>query len=81
MLDSSGRLVDAKVTWTRTIVPGPMPQCGYFAQPDKPVQMPLDGPLLPAELDRRNQLPGQQRRHHGVFADGGARRQGPGASG
>jgi hypothetical protein len=49
MLDSSGRLVDARVTWVRTIVAGPMPQCGYFAQPDKPARMPLDGPLLPAD--------------------------------
>jgi hypothetical protein len=49
MLDTSGRLVDAKVTWVRTIVPGPAPQCGYFVQPDVPVRMPLDGPLLPAD--------------------------------
>ncbi|ULN41164.1 hypothetical protein MI149_26760 [Mycolicibacterium crocinum] len=49
MLDSSGRLVDAIVTWTRTIVAGPQPGCGYFVQPDTPVRMPLDGPLLPAD--------------------------------
>jgi hypothetical protein len=53
MLDPSGRLVDANVTWIRTIVPGPTPQCGYFIQsdsrPDSAVRMPLDGPLLPAE--------------------------------
>lgn len=49
MLDNTGHVVDAKVTWTRRIVPGPQPQCGYFTQPDTPVQMPLDGPLLPAE--------------------------------
>ena len=49
MLDSSGHVVDAKVTWTRRTAPGPRPQCGYFAQPDTPVLMPLDGPLLPAE--------------------------------
>jgi hypothetical protein len=49
MLDSSGRLIDARVTWVRTIVPGPMPQCGYFAQPDKPAHLILDGPLLPAD--------------------------------
>jgi hypothetical protein len=30
-------------------VQGPAPQCGYFVQPDAPVRMPLDGPLLPAE--------------------------------
>ena len=49
MLDSSGRLVNATVTWVRTIVPGPTPRCGYFAQPDKPARLVLDGPLLPAD--------------------------------
>ncbi|OSC40588.1 hypothetical protein [Mycobacterium decipiens] len=49
MFDSSGRLVDAKVTWVRTIVAGPTPQCGYFAQPDRPARLILDGPLLPAD--------------------------------
>ncbi|WP_167380173.1 hypothetical protein [Mycobacterium scrofulaceum] len=49
MLDSSGRLVRARVTWVRTIVPGPIPRCGYFAQPDKPARLVLDGPLLPAD--------------------------------
>ncbi|MEO3758445.1 hypothetical protein ABGB19_09190 [Mycobacterium sp. B14F4] len=49
MLDSSGRVVDAKVTWVRSIAQGPAPQCGYLVQPDAPVRMPLDGPLLPAD--------------------------------
>lgn len=49
MLDSSGRLVKARVTWVRTIAPGPMPQCGYFAQPDRPARLILNGPLLPAD--------------------------------
>jgi len=49
MIDSSGRLINARVTWIRTIAPGPMPQCGYFAQPDKPARLVLDGPLLPAD--------------------------------
>lgn len=49
MLDMTGRLLDAKVTWVRTIRPGPTPNCGYLAQTDAPVNMPLDGPLLPAE--------------------------------
>lgn len=49
MIDSSGRLIPARVTWVRTIMPGPMPHCGYFAQPDKPARMALDGPLLPAD--------------------------------
>ncbi|MGB3484556.1 MAG: hypothetical protein WBB07_20360 [Mycobacterium sp.] len=49
VLDMSGRLADAQVTWVRSIRPGPTPQCGYLAQPDQPVEMPLDGPLLPAD--------------------------------
>ncbi|WP_235632229.1 hypothetical protein [Mycolicibacterium rutilum] len=49
MLDSAGRVVDAKVTWVRSITPGPAPNCGYLVQPDAPVRMPLDGPLLPAD--------------------------------
>lgn len=49
MLDSTGRVVDAKVTWVRTITEGPAPNCGYLVQPDAPVRMPLDGPLLPAD--------------------------------
>jgi hypothetical protein len=49
MFDSSGRLIPARVTWIRSIKPGPMPRCGYFAQPDKPARMVLDGPLLPAD--------------------------------
>ena len=49
MLDSSGRVVDADVTWVRSIAAGPRPQCGYFVGPDEPARMPLDGPLLPAE--------------------------------
>ena len=49
MFDNRGHVVDAKVTWVRTIVPGPSPRCGYFVEPDAPVRMPLDGPLLPAD--------------------------------
>jgi hypothetical protein len=49
MLDMSGRLIDAKVTWVRSIVAGPHPHCGYFVAPDAPVRMALDGPLLPAD--------------------------------
>lgn len=49
MLDTSGRLVDANVTWVRTITPGPQAGCGYFVQPGVPVRMPLDGPMLPAD--------------------------------
>ncbi|HUM00243.1 MAG TPA: hypothetical protein VLU24_12700 [Mycobacterium sp.] len=49
MLDATGHVVDAKVTWVRTIAAGPEPQCGYFVQTDKPARMPLDGPLLPAD--------------------------------
>jgi hypothetical protein len=49
ILDSSGRLADAQVSWVRTIEPGPVPQCGYLVQPDRPAQLGLDGPLLPAD--------------------------------
>jgi hypothetical protein len=49
MIDMSGRLLDAKVTWVRFTRPGPTPQCGYLVQPDAPVRIPLDGPLLPAD--------------------------------
>lgn len=49
MLNSAGQLVDARVTWVRTIKPGPVPQCGYFAQPGQPTRLILDGPLLPAD--------------------------------
>jgi len=49
MIDMSGRLLPAKVTWVRTIKPGPVPNCGYLAQTDAGVRLPLDGPLLPSE--------------------------------
>jgi hypothetical protein len=49
MLDMSGHVVDAKVTWVRSIVVGPEPHCGYLVQPDFPVSMRLNGPLLPAD--------------------------------
>ncbi|ORW42990.1 hypothetical protein AWB90_00765 [Mycobacterium paraense] len=49
MIDGTGRVINARVTWIRAIAPGPMPQCGYFAQPDKPARLVLDGPLLPAD--------------------------------
>ncbi len=49
MLDPSGHVVDALVTWVRAIRAGPEPNCGYLVQPDFPVRMPLDGPLLPAD--------------------------------
>jgi hypothetical protein len=49
MLDHAGRLTDAKVTWVRTVVAGPVPRCGYLVQPELPVRLGLDGPLLPAD--------------------------------
>ncbi|MCG5432787.1 hypothetical protein LV457_10870 [Mycobacterium sp. MYCO198283] len=49
MLDNSGRLFPALVTWTRSIAPGPEPGCGYLIQPGRSVTMRLDGPLLPAD--------------------------------
>ncbi|MET0455494.1 MAG: hypothetical protein ABW137_26945, partial [Mycobacterium sp.] len=44
-----GTLVAAQVTWVRHTLIGPKPQCGYLVQPDAPVRMPLDGPMLPTE--------------------------------
>lgn len=49
VIDRTGHVVDALVTWVRALREGPAPQCGYLVQPDRPVTMPLDGPLLPAE--------------------------------
>jgi hypothetical protein len=49
MLDRTGRLTEGRVTWVRTIVGGPVPQCGYFVQPELPARLALDGPLLPAD--------------------------------
>jgi hypothetical protein len=49
MLDNTGRVVDADVTWVRRTVAGPRPQCGYFVDSDSLIRMPLDGPLLPAD--------------------------------
>ena len=48
-LDANGRLVDAQVTWVRAMKPGPVPQCGYLVQPDHPIEISLDGPLLPTD--------------------------------
>lgn len=49
MFDSTGGILPAKVTWVRSIVPGPDATCGYLVQPDTPVRVPLDGPMLPSE--------------------------------
>src|SRR6202046_5001728 len=48
-LDSKGRLVEAQVTWVRAMAPGSVPQCGCLVQPDRPVEIGLDGPLLPTD--------------------------------
>ncbi|MGI9123878.1 MAG: hypothetical protein ACR2JM_03885, partial [Mycobacterium sp.] len=37
MFDAAGRVVDANVTWVRRTAPGPLPQCGYLVEPDRPV--------------------------------------------
>ena len=49
MFTSAGRLTDAQVTWVRSLVAGPVPQCGYLVQPDQPATLGLDGPLLPSD--------------------------------
>src|ERR1700761_2290614 len=46
-LDSKGRLADAQVTWVRAMAAGQVAPCGYLVQPDRPVEVGLDGPLLP----------------------------------
>ncbi len=48
-LNTQGRLVDAQVTWVRAMTPGPVPHCGYLVQPDHPIEIGLDGPLLPTD--------------------------------
>ena len=49
MFTSAGKIVDAQVTWVRTVIAGPVPRCGYLVQPDRPTTLALDGPLLPAD--------------------------------
>lgn len=49
MLTNTGTVTDAQVTWVRSLVPGPVPHCGYLIQPDRPATLALDGPLLPAD--------------------------------
>ncbi|WP_125078740.1 hypothetical protein [Mycobacterium sp. P7213] len=49
MLTNTGTVADAQVTWVRSLVPGPVPHCGYLIQPDRPATLALDGPLLPAD--------------------------------
>ena len=50
MLDNHGRLVDAKVTWVRTIVQGPRSaDADTSSSRTCRSRMPLDGPLLPAD--------------------------------
>ncbi|MBD0324069.1 MAG: hypothetical protein ICV72_11890 [Aldersonia sp.] len=43
-LDDQGRLVQASVTWTRSIPQGPDPDCGFRVS--EPTSVPLDGPLM-----------------------------------
>lgn len=49
MLNSSGQLIQAKVSWVRAIEAGPLPHCGYFTEIDRPARLALNGPLLPAD--------------------------------
>ena len=43
MIDDTGRVVDAEVTFTRRIPEGTDPQCG--TRVEQPTELPLDGPL------------------------------------
>ncbi|NLE79790.1 MAG: hypothetical protein GX610_09450 [Rhodococcus sp.] len=45
MLDDSGKLVDADVTWVRTIPKGQTPNCGNQVDGPGFTNIPLDGPL------------------------------------
>ncbi|MUM19570.1 hypothetical protein FZI91_21020 [Mycobacterium sp. CBMA271] len=47
MLDRNGHLLDAQVTWVRSLSEGPVGGCGYLVQSLE--TMPLSGPLLPAD--------------------------------
>jgi len=49
VVDGSRLVFDPNGSWAGWILPGPAPQCGYLVQPDFPVSMRLDGPLLPAD--------------------------------
>lgn len=49
MFTTTGTVVDAQVTWVRSLVAGPVPRCGYLVQQDRPATLALDGPLLPAD--------------------------------
>ena len=75
MLDVSGHVVDAKVTWVRSIVAGPAPQCGYLVQPDFPVSDAARRPAAAGGLDGGDQLPRQQRRLDDDVAVGGHARR------
>ena len=45
MLDDSGKLVDAQVTWVRSLEPGTVPDCGHLVDKRSFVPVALDGPL------------------------------------
>ncbi|WP_246097919.1 hypothetical protein [Rhodococcus spelaei] len=44
MIDDSGGVVDAEVTWTRAIEAGPVPGCGHRVTAEGS-ELPLDGPM------------------------------------
>ncbi|MBC2641376.1 MULTISPECIES: hypothetical protein [unclassified Rhodococcus (in: high G+C Gram-positive bacteria)] len=45
MIDDAGKVVDAQVTWVRSIEPGTVPDCGHLVDRRTFVPLPLDGPL------------------------------------
>ncbi|MET7770608.1 hypothetical protein [Nocardia sp. NPDC005366] len=49
MITDDGAIVDAVVWWNRSIVPGPEPACGHRISGPRPVDVPLDGPMLEHE--------------------------------
>ncbi|AOW93815.1 hypothetical protein BFN03_17305 [Rhodococcus sp. WMMA185] len=46
MIDDDGSVIDAQVTWVRSIEPGTTPDCGHLVDKRSFVPLPLDGPLI-----------------------------------
>ncbi len=46
MIDDDGSVIDAQVTWVRSIEPGAVPDCGYLVDQRSFVPLPLNGPLI-----------------------------------
>ena len=80
MIDMSGRLLDAKVTWVRFIATGSDAAVRLPRPARRPGPDPARRSAAARGLDRRDQLPRQQRRLDDVVAAGRRRREGEGAT-